>query len=216
MDFLSRILVFREFLWKTFLKKFFQKSDYLLTFLASCRIIEMMKTKGFLTIYIVRAALIILTVLILIFIFSNALATGEVSSQQSYRVTVAVQEAVGVIAPTSPIATATGEDFDLLHACIRDLAHFSQYALLGATAFGAYLSFVKRGKWRFAFISPCFLLLTSILDEFSQSLTVGRAAQLTDIAIDSCGSMCGIAVAFMVYGIVMWIVSHRKRRGERV
>ena len=107
-----------------------------------------MEKKKMPTIYIVRAVLIALTVLTLFFILRNGLATGEVSSEQSHAVTETVQEVVGAIAPESPIATATGEEFDLLHATVRSFAHFFEYALLGLFSFGAFLSFVRPGRWK--------------------------------------------------------------------
>ncbi len=170
-----------------------------------------MKTKQTITIYIVRILLIALTLCLLWFIFFNATADGEASSQQSHSVTVTVQEVVGAIDPDSPIATATGEDFDLLHACVRKAAHFLQYLALGAAAFGTYLSFVNKEKWGFAYISPCFLFLTAATDEYAQTLTAGRAAEFADFAVDCTGALIGIAFAFFVYGIVLLIVNKRRK-----
>lgn len=170
-----------------------------------------MKTKQTITIYIVRILLIMLTLSLLWFIFSNATADGEASSEQSYSVTITVQEVVGAIDPDSPIATATGEDFDILHACVRDAAHLLQYLALGAAAFGTYLSFANREKWGFAYIPPCFLFLTAATDEYMQTLTAGRAAEFSDLAVDCTGALIGIAFAFFVYGIVL-LIAHRRRK----
>ena len=170
-----------------------------------------MKTKQTITIYIVRILLILLTLFLLWFIFSNATADGVASSEQSYSVTITVQEVVGAIDPDSPIATATGEDFDLLHACVRNTAHLLQYLALGAAAFGAYLSFVNKEKWGFAYIPPCILFLTAATDEYMQTLTAGRAAEFADFSVDCTGALIGIAFAFFVYGIVLLIVNKRRK-----
>ena len=110
---------FRE----NFSKKFHKNLGLLLTFGGIYRIIYSMEKRK-LAIYITRALLITLTVLTLAFILRNGLASGEVSASESHSVTEAVQEVVGAIDPDSPIATATGEQFDLLHACVREAAHF--------------------------------------------------------------------------------------------
>ena len=171
-----------------------------------------MKIKSVWILYILRALLIISTLLVLAFIFSNAVATGEDSSKQSTEITVKVQEVVAVIAPNSPIATASGEDFDVLHSFVRTLAHFAEYALLGACSFGTFLSFMQKGRWRYAFFTPAFLALTAAVDEFAQSLTAGRAAQFADFTVDCLGSACGMAVALLVYGLVVLILN--KKKGE--
>ena len=174
--------------------------------------IEDMQEKTHWTIWVLRVLLIGLTLGMLWFIFGNASADGVASSQQSYSVTVKVQEVVGAIAPNSPIATATGASFDLLHACIRDLAHFLEYFALALCAFGTYLSFVKEGAWRFAYISPCFVFLTVAADEYVQTLTVGRAAEFADFAVDCTGAFCGICIALMIFAIVKLATYGMRRR----
>lgn len=161
---------------------------------------------------ITRVILIVLSLCLWTFIFSNALSDGETSSQQSQTVTESVQEVVGAIDPDSPIATATGESFDLLHACIRNLAHFLQYFALGACVFGSYLSFVKKGNRRYGYIPPCLLFLTVAVDEYLQSLTDGRASEFTDVVTDCTGFACGICLALLAFGLIKWTVIAVKRR----
>ena len=60
-------------------------------------------------IYLVRVLLTLACVLLLAFIFGNSLTEGDDSSKQSAGVVKAVQKIVGVFAPNSWIATATGE-----------------------------------------------------------------------------------------------------------
>ena len=174
--------------------------------------ISVMKEKTPLSIIFVRVFLIICSFCIWTFIFSNALANGEESSGQSHSFTVAVQEVVAIVNPTSPIATATGESFDLLHACIRDFAHFIQYFALGACVFGTYLSFAKKGNTQYAYVPPCLLFLTVAIDEYLQSLTVGRAAEFADFATDCTGILCGICLALVLFGLIKWATNAAKRR----
>lgn len=173
-----------------------------------------MITKRIRTIDIVRAVLIVLTVLMLFFVLRNGLVAGEASAEESYGATQTLQKAVGLIDPDSPIATATGAEFDLLHACVRDFAHFFEYFLLALFAFGAYLSFARKGKWRFAPITPCFLVATIALDEAFQSLTLGRAAQLMDVLVDSVGALFGMVVSFLIFCAIQWICINIKKEDE--
>ena len=188
------------------MRKFFgnhcRNRNLLLTFLRFWRIIIHMEANKKLTIYLVRAVLIALTALTLFFILRNGLATGETSAAESHAVTETVQEVVGAIDPDSPIATATGEEFDALHASVRTFAHFFEYFLLGLFSFGAFLSFALPNRWKFAFLPPCLSVVTIALDECLQGLTAGRAAQLLDVLVDMAGSAVGAGVALLIFSLL--------------
>jgi VanZ family protein len=173
-----------------------------------------MKRKEIVILTIVRILLILGTLFSLWFIFSNATATGTASSNQSATVTDKVQDVVGSINPSSPIANATGRDYDLLHVVIRDLAHFAQYMMLGAFGFGTYLSFKGKGNWGCFFIPVGSLFITAATDEYVQTLTDGRGAQLSDLNVDVAGGVCGCLVALVVFALVCITISAvRRRRG---
>ena len=171
-----------------------------------------MKEKTHWSLTLVRILLIVLSLCLWVFIFYNALSDGESSSQQSQTVTETVQEVVGAINPSSPIATAKGESFDFLHANIRNMAHFLQYFALAACVFGTYLSFAKKGSGRYGYIAPCLLFLTAVTDEYLQGLTAGRASEFADVITDCTGVVCGICLALMVFGLIKWTASAVKRR----
>jgi VanZ family protein len=174
-----------------------------------------MKEKTHWSMTVVRILLIVLSLCIWVFIFYNALSDGEESSKQSHSVTVSVQEVVGAIDPDSPIATAKGEDFDILHAHVRNAAHFLQYFALGACVFGAYLSFAKKGNRQYGYIPLCLLFLTVAVDEYLQSLTIGRVSEFADFATDSVGYACGICLALLVFGLIKWAAHAARRRKSR-
>ncbi len=150
------------------------------------------------------------------FIFSNATANGEVSSSQSTAVTDKVQEVVGAINPSSPIANATGKEYDFLHACIRDFGHFAQYFLLGAFAYGTYFSFKGEGNWELSFIPAGAIFLVAATDEYVQSLVNGRGAEFADVMVDMMGCAVGFLIAWAVFAIVCVSITVRKRRSENV
>jgi VanZ family protein len=111
---------------------------------------------------------------------------------------------LGAIDPTSPIATATGAEFDFLHACIRNFAHLFEYAVLGVCSFGLYLSYTRQK--RYALFPVAFACLTAVFDEFMQTLSDGRVAEWRDFLVDGVGvllgSACALAVFFVGYLIV--------------
>ncbi len=165
---------------------------------------------------IVRIIMIAGTIFSLWFIFSNATATGTVSSQQSTNVTDKVQEVVGTINPSSPIANATGREYDFLHDCIRDFGHFAQYCLLAMFAYGTYFSFKGKGNWLYAFIPYGAMFLIASTDEYVQSLTPGRGAQLSDVMVDMMGGLVGFLVAWAVFAIVCVSITAIRRRKDNV
>jgi VanZ family protein len=154
------------------------------------------------------------TVFSLWFIFSNATASGPVSSQQSTTVTDKVQDVVGAINPSSPIANATGKEYDFLHACIRDFGHFAQYCLLGMFAYGTYFSFKGEGNWGLAFIPAGAIYLVAATDEYVQTLVDGRGAEFADIMVDMMGCAFGFLIAWAVFAIVCVSITAIKRRRE--
>ncbi|MBQ5930429.1 MAG: VanZ family protein [Clostridia bacterium] len=165
---------------------------------------------------IIRMIMIAGTVLSLWFIFSNATATGPASSQQSTTVTDKVQDVVGAINPSSPIANATGKEYDFLHNCIRDFGHFAQYCLLAMFAYGTYFSFKGEGNWVYTFIPVGAIFLVAATDEYVQSLTPGRGAQLSDVMVDMTGCVVGFLIAWAVFAIVCVSITAIRRRKDNV
>ena len=161
---------------------------------------------------------ILLTLLCLItigYIFSNSLETGEKSAQKSNEVVQTVQKVVSYVAPQSPIVTATGDAYDRLHDAIRVLAHFSEFAVLGALLIWCYFSYTVKKKYLYIPISM--MLIVPITDECIQLFSAGRGAQISDVLIDCLG--CGIGGIFAVVslGIVLWILSkQRNKKGQDV
>ena len=163
-------------------------------------------------IYALRIILTLLCALVLAWIFSNSLAVGEKSSSQSGAVTDAVQDVAGVIAPESSVATATGEDYDKLHMDIRTLAHFCEFVALGGLLLFCYFSYTRKKDF---FIIPLWLVLfVPLIDECLQTFTGGRAAQLSDVLIDTAGGLMGMALAFVAFLLGRVWYLRRKRRGR--
>ena len=160
------------------------------------------------------AILTLLSVSLIAWIFSNSLQTAEESSAQSGSVVDKIQALFKRIAPNSFIATAVGEDYHTLHKIIRILAHFCEFALLGALLVWSWRAYTDRGIW--LLIPLALILLVPVVDELLQSFTGGRAMQFVDILVDVAGGVCGGAFAWFTIFIGKKI-SKRKgaKNGER-
>lgn len=166
-------------------------------------------------IWVLRIVLTIACIFAFAWIFSNSLKTGEQSSAQSHAVTKAVQDTAKVVAPSSKVATATGEDYDILHSLIRSIAHFSEFAVLGALLAWCYLSYTRQKAF---FVLPIGLIvLTPIVDETLQISTGGRGAEMKDIFLDTAGGLLGALCAVVLVWLVFALCQRRRRkRGNRV
>jgi VanZ family protein len=157
----------------------------------------------------IRIILTLLTIGCLAWIFSNSLATGTESSNASQTVTETVQDVVGAVAPSSPIATATGEEFDLLHTFVRNAGHFCQFALLGALLFWCLLSYSlkKKALW----IAPVTTTAIAFIDEYLQTFVEERVGEIFDVFLDCAGAVTGIAFAVACVWLGIKIISKRKK-----
>lgn len=158
--------------------------------------------------WILRAVLTALCAFMVGFILYNSLQTGEQSAEQSSTVVEVVQQAVAVIAPESPIVTATGEAYDRLHSAVRTLAHFSEYALLGVLGGWCCLSYTLRRI--FLAIPAVGITLLAVVDECLQSFTAGRGSQFVDILVDWLGGLFGLAFALFAVWLVVKIIKRGK------
>ena len=75
---------------------------------------------------------------------------------------------------------------------IRKIAHFAEYAVLGALLFGA--EDVHHGLW----FPPCFGLLAALADETIQLLSDGRSGQVSDVWLDLAGFLAGWIVIALI------------------
>ena len=149
--------------------------------------------------------------LMLIFIFSNSLQPAEESSSQSSAVVDTVQKVVATIAPESPIATATGEAYDKLHADVRTLAHYLEFALLGGLYIWCWFSYTdEKGL---LIVPTTGIIITPMVDELLQTLSSGRAAEWLDVAIDILGGASG--GFFVLCTLTVGIAVYRKNKEKK-
>lgn len=161
-----------------------------------------------------QIALSIACVLAVAFIFSNSLKTGEESSEQSSTVVDIIQDVAAFFDPDSPIATATGEDYQRLHSDVRTLAHFGEFALLGALFSACCFSYTLKAPFQGI---PLFgALAVPCMDEGLQAFVADRAADWKDILVDVTGGACGMAFAIACVLVGLWLYKkiQAKKRGN--
>lgn len=150
----------------------------------------------------------------LAFILSNSLRTGTQSSAQSSAVVRLVQKLAGIFFPDGFVANATGADYEKLHAVVRKLAHFTEYAVLGALLSWSYCAYTSARGW--IALPLATTLLLPLLDEGLQLAVAGRAGTLSDVGIDMFGGAVGIAFAlFIAWGIRRHIRKRRMSKKEK-
>ena len=74
---------------------------------------------------------------------------------------------------------------------IRKMAHATEYAILGIFIYFTYKN--RDNKWFFIAWLICILYASS--DEFHQLFVLGRSGQISDVCLDSMGSLIGIGLA---------------------
>ncbi len=90
---------------------------------------------------------------------------------------------------------------------VRKLAHFTEYAVLGALLWRALRrSLEKRTVFAAAFLIAA---LFAVSDEFHQSFVASRTASPHDVLIDACGAAVGLMTCWV-------IVQRNKREAARV
>ena len=81
------------------------------------------------------------------------------------------------------------DNIDLLTHIIRKLAHFTEYLVLGLLMYN-----LVKDKRNNIILALFICVIYAISDEIHQIYVPGRSGQITDIFIDSVGSICGILI----------------------
>ena len=152
-------------------------------------------------------ALLVLVVMGLIFYFSSE--NGLQSTSTSNGVTKWI---IGIINPgyESMAAADKAAYFSKVAHYVRKAAHFSEYFLLGLFSSLLVVSLLELfGKKNVLFflIPVGFSFLYAVFDEYHQRFVGGRAAQFTDVLIDTAGAV--VATAFVA--LIFYLVGKRRK-----
>ena len=121
-----------------------------------------------------------LLVLILAFIWGNSLMPGEISGAISDW----VKGLLSFLFPEGPEEDSGG-------FLIRKLAHFTEFAALGATL-GWLHGMLKKGRLR----PFMWGVLAASVDETIQRFVPDRGPSVWDVCLDSCGVLTGIVLLY--------------------
>ena len=149
---------------------------------------------------IISCVLIILSVLWIIFIFSNSLENAEESGEKSSWV-------YNIVSKVFPNITVF---------IIRKLAHFTEFAILGVLFASTYFSFTlprcfetpKTNLYSLLAIPAVFAIACT--DESLQRFSEGRHAAFSDVLIDSAGGVCGIAAILALVFIIRYFYTKKE------
>jgi VanZ family protein len=84
---------------------------------------------------------------------------------------------------------------ELVHLCVRKLAHLSEYALMGILAARAFRTSPRAlFQRRWFLISICLIVVYALLDEYHQSFVPSRTASIFDSLVDSVGGLVALFV----------------------
>ena len=100
-------------------------------------------------------------------------------------------------------AGATPTQLDALHGLVRKSGHLTEYALLAALWYRAFVGARRLRPWRAAAIAFAISLVWAILDEVHQSFEPSRTASIRDVAIDSIGALLAVVVATLGWRIAV-------------
>lgn len=151
-----------------------------------------------------KYVLLIMIVATLAFIFVQSLLPPEKSSEESGT----VGEIIGEIIPPE---TPTGE---YIQTNLRKLAHFTEFALLGAETSLYILLFVRRIKY--SLLSLPSALLVALFDETVQIFS-GRGPAIKDVWIDFAGFAFSAVVFYTVAALTVAVTKiHRHKTTIKV
>ena len=128
------------------------------------------------------------TLIYVLFVFSNSMKPSEISSADSGWVLQVVQE--------SFVSMGISAGW-LTEHIIRKTGHFSEYTLLGILLYGCIKSYCFPRERRY-FIRFAAGFLVPFVDETIQLMVEGRSGQISDVWLDCAGVAFGIMLAALL------------------
>lgn len=146
-----------------------------------------------------RVILTVLTVAAVAAIFGHSMMNADDSSAESGFVLNLINgifRALGI-----PV---TADEF-----VVRKLAHFTEFAVLGALlSVTVYLYLFRR--WKAFRIALPVGLLVAACDEWIQTMSKGRSSQFTDVLID----FSGVLFAALIVQLILYLIHRHKVKKE--
>lgn len=155
------------------------------------------------------AVFLLLSILWMAVIFMFSAQTGEVSHKQSGFLTDIVRRLI-------PFELSESE-MDTVTFIIRKLAHFTEYAILGALYFETvyylvmYKKLMKKLYYKTVLLATALCMMYAVSDEFHQYFTDGRSPSVRDVIIDTLGGFAGSMLVMLII-----CVAAKKKREEKI
>ena len=124
-----------------------------------------------------------------IFFFSSK--TSGSSDQQSYSVIEIINQVFSNVGLKIQLAA---ENWNFV---IRKLAHMSEYAVLSALLYMAFLSSVLSKK-KVTVYSLLVCIIYAVTDEIHQIFIDGRTGKISDVGVDVIGGLIGVTIMFLI------------------
>ena len=139
-----------------------------------------------------------LSILWLLFIFSNSLDTGIESGQKSSSITEFINNVLHSI----------GFKGEIPHKVVRKLAHFGEFAIL---AIFVSITLHFSPKKISVLFSPAICFICASADEILQNFSEGRGPRFTDVLIDTSGAICGTLAIWALYFLIIKLTKRNKK-----
>lgn len=145
----------------------------------------------------IRHLIWMLPVLMCVLIFCYSAQPGETSGETSSNITKRVVSGYSMLLHQELDEAEILEMTSRLDFYVRKAAHMTEYAILAVTILFSFLVSYRLTKTE-GVITAVFVSLYAASDEFHQLFVQGRAGQFRDVIIDTCGSVIGIFLFFLI------------------
>ena len=145
--------------------------------------------------------LLILIIICITFIFYNSFKNAEQSIKESGRVAGVIEKVVDIVYKGNPPEKVDYFFKITFGNVLRDSAHFFEFFILGILVI-LYSDKFKISVFRRFILVLLFCILIALLDETIQLFSIGRAFELSDLALDGSGSMAGSMLILLLWRII--------------
>ena len=135
----------------------------------------------------------LMTAALLFFIWGHSLSPINVSDGES-------RSLMGWI---KPLLDPDGRlDDELFHHYLRKAAHFCEFAALGICMGGLFQNLPLKKSKRAVLFAFGACVLAAVVDECIQLFNPGRGPRISDVLLDSCGALLGIALMMLLFHMI--------------
>ncbi len=150
---------------------------------------------------VLRIILILFTILWMYIIFDLSNDTSIDSSTLSTKVLEFINSTIETFTEKNIMLSISADSWQYLELILRKLAHMFIYFVLSITVMSLLFTF-KIKIIKSIFITITFNFIYACSDEFHQAFVPGRGPSITDVFIDTCGTILGILFALIIYCII--------------